>query len=363
VAQPQLAMQFVLGAMVRQLVVVGTMTILGLCVAHATDVDQKLTDCSAESGTCTVSGNIKKLRLSLEWFLNPDHLPLLVANRTGIFEEVGLEVEIIEPDEHFEPMKKIQSGELDVAVTETIHLVQDRAKGEPVLGFARFLHTDGGVMFLRDSGIERPRDMCQLRDGGRKTRVQYPGAPGLGGLAIVKTMAEADGGSCNIDEVLEPVNEGFYHTKALQDGKADVATLIFYNFEMVEANIQGLNASFFSLKHWGVPDFCQLVFVTTPEHFQKNLPAMRSLVMAVRKAIDWIKIHPREAKTIYNAWTKQAEDDVMNNAILDATLFMFPNDQALTWEYYSNLEAWLLRTGQIQQPVGTQDYWSNAVAV
>merc|ERR1719235_889132 len=159
--------------------------------------------------------------------MNPDHMPLLVANRTGLLAAAGLQVDIIEPDDHFDPLKLIQSGELDVAVTETIHLLQDRAKGEPVLGFGRFLHTDGGVMYLEGSGIKRPRDLCQLRDGGRKTRVQYPGAPGLGGLAIVKTMAEADGGTCDIEAMLEPVNEGFYHTQALQDGKADVATLIF----------------------------------------------------------------------------------------------------------------------------------------
>merc|ERR1712232_350080 len=159
------------------------------------------------------------------------------------------------------------------------------------------------------SGIKRPRDMCQLRDDGRKTRVQYPGAPGLGGLAIVKTMAEADGGVCDIEKFLEPVNEGFFHTNALREGKADVATLIFYNFEMVEAAQLGLNASYFSLKHWGVPDFCQLIFFTTTDHFERLKPAMRSLNLAVRRAVDWIKINPREAKAIYNEWTKSNATD------------------------------------------------------
>merc|ERR1719464_542905 len=112
-------------------------------------------------------------------------------------------------------------------------------------------------------------------------------------------MADADGGACDIDKFLEPVNEGFYHTTALKDEKADVATLIFYNFEMVEANHSGLNASFFSLKHWGVPDFCQLVFITTREHFSAKRDELRRLNMATRKAVDWIKTHTLEAKAIY----------------------------------------------------------------
>lgn len=325
---------------------------------------------AADEGTCHATGNcseegqqLQKLRLSLEWFTNPDHMPLIVASKLGLFEQHGLDVEIIEPDDHFDPLKKIQSGELDVAVTESIHLAQDRAKGEPVLGFGRFLHTDGGVMFLESSGIKRPRDMCKLREGGRKTRVQYPGAPGLGGLAIVKTMAEADGGICDIDTMLEPVNEGFYHTKALEDGKADVATLIFYNFEMVEANHMGLNASFFSLKHWGVPDFCQLVLISTKEHFAAKKAELRRLNMAIRKATDWIKMHTSEAKQIYNTWTNSSSSDTMNDAILDSTLLMFPNEQSMSWDYYANLEAWLHKTGQISAPIGSQDYWTNELAL
>lgn len=317
--------------------------------------------CGAE-GICSDNA-LQKLRLSLEWFANPDHMPLMVASKKGFFADHGLDVEIIEPDDHFDPLKKIQSGELDVAVTESIHLAQDRAKGEPVIGFGRFLHTDGGVMFLHSSGIKRPRDMCQLREGGRKTRVQYPGAPGLGGLAIVKTMAEADGAVCDVDTMLEPVNEGFYHTNALKDGKADVATLIFYNFEIVEANHMGLNASFFSLKHWGVPDFCQLVFITTKEHFSSKRDLLRQLNMATRKATDWIKRHTSEAKQIYNEWTSSNSSDVMNEAILDATLLMFPNDQSLSWDYFDKLDSWLQKTGQTSSPIDARDYWTNELAL
>ena len=44
-----------------------------------------------------------------------------------------------------------------------------------------------------------------------------------------------------------------------------MATLIFYNFEVIEARGLGLRPDFFSLKDWGVPDFCQLVLFSTPQ--------------------------------------------------------------------------------------------------
>jgi len=114
---------------------------------------------------------VKKIRLALEWFLNPDHVPFLVALENGWFEEVGIDLELIEPKEHFDAFAAMGKGEVDIAITEPIHLMQDVAKGESLVGFARFLHTNGGVMYLDRSGIQRPRDMAGKR-------VQYPGAPG-----------------------------------------------------------------------------------------------------------------------------------------------------------------------------------------
>ena len=80
-------------------------------------------------------------------------------------------------------------------------------------------------MFLESANITRPREMCG------KT-ISYPGSPGPGGPAIVQTMVEADGGACDPSSYGKH-NGGFYHTKALQQGAADVATLVFYNFEVV----------------------------------------------------------------------------------------------------------------------------------
>jgi ABC-type nitrate/sulfonate/bicarbonate transport system substrate-binding protein len=200
---------------------------------------------------------MQKLRVGLEWFLNPDHVPFLIGLEKGWFEDAGIELELIEPAEHLDAIEEIEAGKMDIAVTEPLHLVEDRAKGHKVKGFARFLHTNGGVMYFGESGIKRPSDMAGKR-------IQYPGAPGNGGPAIVGTMIKADGGEYD-PNAFERVNNGFYHTNALIEDKADVATLAFYNFEVVEARHRGHDAQFFALKDWGVPDFCQLILITNED--------------------------------------------------------------------------------------------------
>jgi len=295
------------------------------------------------------------LRLGLEWFLNPDHAPILIAEEHGWFADADLALEVTVPDKHMDAVEAIEAGTLDFAITEPLHLVEDRAQGEPVIGFARFLHTNGGVMYLRGNGIERPRDMAGLR-------IQYPGAPGPGGPAIVKTMVEADGGSARVDD-FSRVNNSFYHTDALADDLADVATLAFYNFEVVEARHRGLDADFFALKDWGIPDFCQLIFVTTPSHLQKRRDAFGRFIKVLRRGIDFLHQEPEAARDIYFRRAEVADDDTLTPKTFAATLPCFTHDLAMTRAYYNALESWLYDAGLISSRPGAKAYWTNTLSL
>lgn len=290
-----------------------------------------------------------KLRLALEWFLNPDHLPFLIARDQGWLDDAGISLELIEPKEHFDAFAAMEKGEVDLAITEPIHLVQDRAKGADLVGFARFLHTNGGVLYFKGAGIERPRDMANAR-------VQYPGAPGPGGLAIVRTMVSADGGEPG---EMTPVNNGFFHTDALAEGKADVATLAFYNFEVVEARHRGFDADFFALKDWGIPDFCQLILVASAATLETRSDDVGTLLRVLRRGIDFIHERPEAARDIYRRATDGDPDDALGNAIFDATVGCFTHDLTMSRDYYAVLEAWLVETDQIEGSLDSTAYWTN----
>lgn len=296
-----------------------------------------------------------RVRLALEWFLNPDHVPFLLGLEHGWFAEQGIDLELVEPKEHVDAADALAREELEVAITEPIHLAQDLAAGRSVVGFARFLHTNGGVMYLAGRGIERPRDMASAR-------VQYPGAPGPGGTAIVASMVAADGGAFE-PERLTPVNNGFFHTDALAEGKADVATLVFRNFELVEAAHRGLDARFFALKDWGVPDFCQLVLMTRPELLARERASFERLVAVLRRGIDVIKTDPAEASRVYTKRVGAAPEDTLGPKLLEATLPCFTYDLTMTPAYYERLADWLEQTKQTPTRVDVSRAWDNTLAL
>ncbi|MCB9797776.1 MAG: ABC transporter substrate-binding protein [Alphaproteobacteria bacterium] len=296
----------------------------------------------------------QRLTLALEWFLNPDHVPLLVGLEKGWFAEEGLELELVEPKEHFDAFAAMEKGEVDVAITEPIHLVQDAAKGETLIGFARFLHTNGGVMAKGE--ITRPRELAGCR-------LQYPGAPGPGGPAIVRTMIEADGGPTNAP--IEPVNHGFLHTDAIAEGKADAATLVFYNFEVVEARHRGMEVSFFALKDHGVPDFCQLILVAPPSTLHTRRPALEALVRVMRRGIDFLQQEPEAAREIYLRRAGVDPEDALMSAIWTATVGCFTHDLSMSFDYYRGLGAWLVKSGQCEARAlpAPEMLWTNALAL
>ena len=298
---------------------------------------------------------METLELGLEWFLNPDHVPFIVGKHHGWFRDAGIDLELIEPEEHLDAMEAIEEGSMDLAITEPLHLVEDVAEGRDAVGFGRFLHTNGGVMYETGGDIETPGDMAGAR-------VQYPGAPGPGGKAIVETMVEADGGECDREE-LEPVNNGFYHTDAILEGMADVATLSFYNFEIVEARHRGAEVDFFALKDWGVPDFCQLIFTTSRSILDEKRQTLWTLLDVVQEGLDYLHQHPNKARQIYFDWTEEDPDDPMASSIFSATTPCFTFDFSMTDRYYDRLQGWMAERGLIEEVDEPGRYWTNDLVI
>ncbi|HSA82560.1 MAG TPA: ABC transporter substrate-binding protein, partial [Geminicoccaceae bacterium] len=63
------------------------------------------------------AGAADKLTLLLDWFVNPDHAPILVAQERGYFADAGLEVEIIAPADPNDPPKLVAAGQAEIAIS------------------------------------------------------------------------------------------------------------------------------------------------------------------------------------------------------------------------------------------------------
>ena len=74
-----------------------------------------LAACGSKSET--QKGEPEKLTLDLDFYPNPDHAGIYMAQEEGLFKEAGLEVAINSPTDPSAPLKDVAAGKADLAIT------------------------------------------------------------------------------------------------------------------------------------------------------------------------------------------------------------------------------------------------------
>jgi putative hydroxymethylpyrimidine transport system substrate-binding protein len=53
----------------------------------------------------------------LDWYINPDHAPIMVAEQIGAFKAQGLDVKIVPPSDPALPPRLVAARQADLAIT------------------------------------------------------------------------------------------------------------------------------------------------------------------------------------------------------------------------------------------------------
>ncbi|HIM44986.1 MAG TPA: ABC transporter ATP-binding protein, partial [Alphaproteobacteria bacterium] len=93
-----------------------------------------------------------KLTLLLDWFVNPDHAPIFVAQERGYFAARGLDVEIVAPADPNDPPKLVAAGRADIAVSYQPQLHVQVAAGLPLTRFGTLIATPLNTLLVLEDG-------------------------------------------------------------------------------------------------------------------------------------------------------------------------------------------------------------------
>ena len=107
-----------------------------------------------------VAYSADKLTVLLDWFINPDHAPLLVAQERGYFRDRGLEVEFIAPSNPNDPPKLVAAGKADLAVSYQHQHQMQVDQGLPLVRVATLVATPlNSLVVLADGDIKNIGDL------------------------------------------------------------------------------------------------------------------------------------------------------------------------------------------------------------
>ena len=284
-----------------------------------------------------------RLTVLLDWFVNPDHGPLIVAREKGFFAAEDLEVELVAPADPNDPPKLVAARQADLAVSYQPQLHLQVAQGLPLVRVGTLVATPlNSVVVLADGPV---RSVADLK--GRKIGFSVGGFED----ALLGAMLERNG--LQLSDV-ELVNVNYSLSPALLAGQVDAVIGAFRNFELNQMDIVGRPGRAFFPEEEGVPAYDELVLLAHRDDLAR--PELQRFLRAVEAATAWTLNHPEEAWAVFKA-TDPALDDELNRRAWQDTLRRFAHSPAaLDHGRYRRFAEFLAGRGLVKDPPPVATY-------
>jgi len=285
----------------------------------------------------------ERLQVILDWFLNPDHGPLIVAEAKGFFAEAGLEVELIEPADPNDPPKLVAAGRADIAITYQPQLHLQVAEGLPLVRIATLVATPLNTLLVLADGPVRA--IADLK--GRKVGFSVGGFED----AMLRAMLARHG--LALDDI-ELVNVNFALSPSLVSGRVDAVIGAYRNFELNQLDIVGRPGRAFYVEEEGVPAYDELIVVAKGDRLDR--PALKAFVAALERAVIYMVNHPEESWNHFAGYRMGLEDDLNRRAWRDTLPRFALRPAALDRGRYERFAAFLKEQGLIDAVLPLDTY-------
>ena len=276
-----------------------------------------------------------KVTLLLDWFVNPDHGPIIIAQEKGYFRDVGLEVEVIAPADPADPPKLVAAGKADLAVSYQPQLHLQVAEGMPLVRVGTLVATPLNCLLTLEKGPIK--SIADLK--GKKVGFSVAGVE----EALLSTILARHGLAMGD---IELVNVNWSLSPSLMSGQVDAVIGAFRNFELNQMDIEGVAGRCFYLEEEGLPAYDELIYVANPKLMNKDV--VRRFLQATELATQYIVNHPQASWDIFKSTSAELNDELNARAWVDTLPRFALRPQALDVGRYSRFERFLKDAGMLK---------------
>jgi putative hydroxymethylpyrimidine transport system substrate-binding protein len=286
-----------------------------------------------------------KITLLLDWFINPDHAPIIIAEKKGYFKEQDLKVDIQEPADPSMPPKLVAAGKADMAVTYQPQLHMQIDEGLPLTRVSTLVATPlNTLVTLKSSNITSIADLK-----GKKIGFSVGGFEDI----LLKVMLKKY--DLTFDDV-ELVNVNWSLSPSLITGKVDAVIGSYRNFELNQLDIEEHPGHAFYVEEEGVPSYEELIIVVNNKDREDD--KYRRFNIAMEQAVQYLINHPDEAWTMFKDYKPAELDDELNRRAWKDTLPRFAlRPGAVNHRGYESFAKFMHEQGLIKEvPAKVADY-------
>jgi putative hydroxymethylpyrimidine transport system substrate-binding protein len=275
------------------------------------------------------------LSLTLDFYPNPDHAGIYMAQKLGYFEEAGLDVSIHTPSDPAAPIKEVAAGRTDLAISYEPEVLLAREQGLDVVAVSALVDRPlTSMIWLKKSGIAGIA-------GLRGKTIATAGIPYQD--AYLKTiLARAHLTPSDVSAV----NVGYGLLPAIVGGRAEAMLGGFLNVEGVDLRLRGKDPVVTPVDRLGVPTYDELVLVAKRDKLEEDPEAVRLFLAALARGTAAAKENPKAAAKALLEANSDLEPK-LTEAELAATLPLLSTRGAMDAGQWKRFIAWMHENGLI----------------
>jgi NitT/TauT family transport system substrate-binding protein len=291
-----------------------------------------------------------EVTIGLTFVPNIQFAPFYVADSLGYYEEAGLEVELSHHAVGADQFGALVAGQEDLLMASGDEVMQVRARDAPVVYVAEVYRAYPVALIVpADSDVQTVADIAGKTVG-------VPGEYGANWIGLLALLDSA--GLTRADITVESV--GFTQASALLAGHVD-AVMGYVNNEPIQIESGGMEVRTFAVGE--VSPLVANGLVVTEEYLDENADAVRAMVEATLRGVQYALDNPEETVEIakdYVPTLTDAEQEQSALEVLQATLPLWEvesgaelgDSDPADWEA---MEAFLLEYGLLEAEVDVDD--------
>lgn len=232
--------------------------------------------------------DLEKVTVILDWTPNTNHTGIYVAKEEGYYEDLGLDVEIIQPSEG-SSLQLLAAGQGDFAISYQEDLTYARTQDSPlpVKAIATIIqHNTSGFTSPIEKGIETVKDF--------ENKV-YGGWGGPSEAAILKAVMEKNGADFNKLSIVEVGTEDFFiATKNNIDFE-----WTFEGWTNISAKLNNFHVNFIPLRELDERlDYYTPIIASSEEVLSKESNMVKRFLKATSKGYEYAINNPEDSAKI-----------------------------------------------------------------
>ena len=286
----------------------------------------------------------EKLSLLLDWFVNPDHAAIIIAQQKGFFEKNNLKVEILEPADPSMPPKLVAAKKADLAVDYQPQLQMQVAEGLPLVRIATLVNSPlNSLVVLQNSGINKIEELK-----GKKVGYSVSGFE----TALLDSMLK----SVNLSaKDVELINVNSSLSASLMSKQVDAVIGAFRNFELNQLKLEKAEGKAFFPEDYGVPKYDELIVVANKDNISQA--KYKNFVKSLQEATNYLKENPKESWEAFISYKPKELDNELNRlAWADTLPYLAPNPATFDKKVYEQMALFMKQNKLIETLPSLDEY-------